>query len=164
MAGCTDSCCPVHGQADVSVTRHARFARVDPDSHPHLGVFGPGVARDRALRIDGGGDSLLRPAEGDEEGVSLGVDLVAARILEGAPKQALVVGHRLCVAVPEQTEELGRPLDIGEQEGDGAARELRHQSAFTGKRARTSKPPPGRGPASSEPPTTETRSRIPTSP
>src|SRR5512133_2342340 len=85
-------------------------------------------------------------------------------MLEGAPEQALVVGHHVRVAVAEAPQELRRPLDVGEQKCDGAAGKLRHQSAFTGSRARTSKPPPGRGPASSEPPTTETRSRIPTSP
>jgi hypothetical protein len=85
---------------------------MDPDSHPHLGVFWPGVARDSALRVDGGGNRLLRSPEGDEERVSLGVDLVATRILEGAPEQALVVGHRVRVAVTEAPQELRRPLDV----------------------------------------------------
>ena len=74
----------------------------------------------------GGGDGVLGAREGDEEGVALCVDLVAAGLLEGAPQQALVLGEDLAVLVAQLLEQPRRAFDVGEEERDGSARKLSH--------------------------------------
>ena len=61
----------------------------------------------------------------DEEGVSLRVDLYAAVAREGLAQRTAVLGERLGVAVrPKLMQQLGRILDVGEQEGHGSGGEV----------------------------------------
>ena len=68
------------------------------------------------------------PREGDEKRVSLGVDLVAAVLGEGLAQDALVLREHLAVALAQLLEQPRRPLDVREEEGDGADRQLGHSS------------------------------------
>jgi len=139
MRGGADAGRSVHGEPDVAVfCDERRLARVDPDADAHLGLRRPRMARERALRVDGGTDRVLRLPKGDEERVALGVDLVATTVLERGSQQPFVVCHHLRVAVSQPAQQLGRSLDVREEEGDGAGWELRHHSPFIGRRARTS--------------------------
>ena len=155
---------PVDRETHVLVSRDRRLPCMDPDPDPQLSLLGPWMAGDGALRLHGGANRILRLPEGDEERVALRVDLVASGFLKGGAEQPLVVGHHVRVPVSELPHQLGRALDVREEKGDGAGRELGHHLPFTGMRARTWKPPPVRGPASSCPPATAMRSRSPTSP
>ena len=73
----------VHVEADVSLLGQPRLARVQP--HPH--AYRP--VGQRALAVRGGGDGVRRAGEGDEERVTLRVDL-----------DALVVGERRAESPP----------------------------------------------------------------
>jgi hypothetical protein len=76
----------------------------------------------RALRIDGGGDRIARAGEREEERVALRVDLRAAPLTEALADETPVVAGDVSVSlVAELLEELGRALDVGEDERDGAA-------------------------------------------
>ena len=61
---------------------------------------------------------------------------MAAMGLEGCPEQALVLGRHLAVAIAKLLDELGRPLDVGEQKGDRAAREVSYAKSVTAPRRR----------------------------
>jgi hypothetical protein len=63
--------------------------------------------------------------EREEEGVSLGVDLDAGVFGAGLSHDSAVVGERLVVGlVADLLEQLCRAFDVGEEEGDGAGREV----------------------------------------
>ena len=129
----------VHGETNVLVVcDDGCLARVDANPNAHLGLLRPRMARERALRINGGADGVLRLPKGNEERVPLGVDLVPAGVLERGSQQPLVVGHHLRVAVSQPSQQLSRALDVREEESDGACWKLRRHSPFIGRRARTS--------------------------
>jgi hypothetical protein len=56
----------------------------------------------------------------------LRVDLVAAVSGERLPEQPLVLAHDWAIAVPQLLHEARRPLDVREEERDGAGRRLGH--------------------------------------
>ena len=75
-------------------------------------------------RLRGGYGSWCR-GEGEEERVSLGVHLDAALITTRLPDDAAVLGELLRVRLrAELMQEPRRALHIGEEEGDGAGREI----------------------------------------
>ena len=74
-----------------------------------------------ALGVDGRGDGVARAREREEEGVALRVDLDAAVLREALAHQPPVVGEDVGVAVAELLQQARRALDVGEDEGDGAA-------------------------------------------
>jgi len=88
------------------------------------------------LRGDRRRDRLAGAAEGEEAGVALRVDLLAAGAGDRRPQQRAMVVLDARVAVTEPGEEFGRPLDVREQEGDRADRKLGHgaHSVQTGTR------------------------------
>ena len=68
------------------------------------------------------------PCESDEEGVALGMDLATVVFVERRAQQALMLGEHLGVAATEPRQQSRRTLDVGEHEGDGATRKLRHNA------------------------------------
>ena len=84
----------------------------------------PFVRGERALRGERGAHRVLRPAEGDEEPVSLRPDALAARLLEGAAQQPVVVREHVAPPIPDSARELRRALDIAEEKREGAARRV----------------------------------------
>jgi hypothetical protein len=111
---------PVDVDPDVALVRDQGLAGVeaDPDAD--------GAIREPGLRVAGGRQGVGSPSERDEEGVALGVDLYAVVPLEGVAQHAPVLGERLRVGVAELVHQPRRALDVGEEEGDGAGRELAH--------------------------------------
>ena len=97
-----------------------------PDPDLDRGGVRPGVAGERPLRFHRAQHGLVRASKRVEEGVALGVDLVAAVGGEGLPQEPLVLGQNLRPAPTQLPDELRRALDVGEQEGDGARRKLAH--------------------------------------
>jgi hypothetical protein len=75
-----------------------------------------------------GGDRVARPGEGDEERIAFGADLATAVLSERRAQQAPMVVEHVGVAVAQPPQQTRRTLDVGEQERDGAARKLRHDT------------------------------------
>ena len=99
------------------------FAGVEPHPDPDVDAIGPGLAVERALTGDGGGQGGGRPPERDEERIALGALLDPAVRLPRRAQEHPVALEDLAVALgPERLLELRRAFDIAEQEGDGAAR------------------------------------------
>ena len=106
--------------ADVALVRQQRRARVN--AHPH---------RDRQRRLGflRGRQRTRRGRERDEERIALRVDLDAAVPRERVAQDASMLGERLRVLrLAELVQQPRRALDVGEEEGDGAGRELAHPS------------------------------------
>src|SRR2546426_11646429 len=90
-----------------------------------------------ALRSRAGQCSVPRAAEGDEERVALGIDLLPAVLVECRAEDPAVLGQHLAVPVTELLEQAGRALDVREEGGDGPAPGVGPP--------RASLPPPRRG-------------------
>ncbi len=123
VAGGCDPRGPVYLDANVAFLSKGRLAGMNPDAHSHWAVG------ERTLDSLSGCDRVRRAREGDEEGVALSVYLDALVVREGFPKEPPVLGERLCVGITEVVEQLGRPLNVREEEGDGPGWELGHASA-----------------------------------
>jgi len=76
---CRDARRPVHVDPDVSLVGEMRRSGVQADSHADRAGF------ERGLRVGCRGERTGRRREGDEERVSLRVDLDAPVCSEGAP-------------------------------------------------------------------------------
>ena len=98
----------------VALLGHDRLAGVDAHPHPDR------TLGERLLPFACGRERVARPPEGDEEGVALRVDLDPAVRLESRPQRAAVLGQRIRVGIAQLVQQLGRPLDVGEEKGDGA--------------------------------------------
>ena len=83
----------------------------------------------RPLRGDGGGDAVLRPAEGNEEAFALGVHLVAAVIGDRRTDELGVTGQDVAVVPAEGTNEARRSFDVREEEGHGPPGSVAHLTA-----------------------------------
>ena len=92
---------------------------MEPDAHPDR------TRREARQRIRGSRERSRRGREGDEEGVSLRVDLDPAVRCERLAQNAAMLGERLRVVLRAQlVQQPRRALDVGEEEGDGAGGEV----------------------------------------
>ena len=115
---------PVDVEADVPLVRSARLAGVHAYAHPYR------PAGERALGVPRRPDRALCICERDEERVALRVDLDAAVALERATERTTVLSENLRVAVAEVGQEACRALDVGEQQRDGAGRQIAHRNSM----------------------------------
>src|SRR5205823_4559177 len=132
VAGGRDARGPDHVEAEVALLADVRLAGVQPHPHAQLLTAGPFVVAQRALRLDRRRHRVAGARERVEERVALRVDLRPAvraeRLAHDAP---VVVRHAAVPVVAELLQEPRRPLDVGEDERDGAAGKLRHDAYAT---------------------------------
>ena len=119
------------GNARVRAVGRRGLTRVDSDANSDIGAVRPRMLRQRPLSVDGSEHGVARVCECDEERITLGVDLVTVVRCERFAKDPLVLGQHRLIAVAQPLDELGRPLDIGEEKGDRAAGNLRHALSVT---------------------------------
>ena len=86
----------------------------------------------RPLDLKRAQHGLLCPGEGNEEGVSLRINLMTAMAGDRGADQAAVLGQDLRVAPSQRLDQPRRTLDIGEQEGDYPIGKLAHAAASAG--------------------------------
>ena len=141
MAGRADSSGLVDADPDVALLADLRLARMQTHADEELDIVGPRMRRQIALRVGGRRDGVLRAAEGDEEGVALGVDLVSTMGRERRSQDPLVLCEHASVLLPEPLQEGRRAFDVGEQEGDSAARELAAHEKSLGARGEPPRSP-----------------------
>jgi hypothetical protein len=77
-------------EADVALLRHLRRAGVDPHAHRDHKLL---------LRLAGSGERSGRGREGDEEGITLRVDLDPPVAGEGVAQEPAVIGERMRITV-----------------------------------------------------------------
>jgi len=114
------------GQAGISTLDRDRMAGMNAHPDPDGRVGRPLMAGQRPLDLQRAQDRLLRARERHEERVTLGVNFVTGLPGNGRPDQAPVIGQNLDVLLPQRLDQPGRTFDIGEQEGNRAAREVSH--------------------------------------
>ena len=127
MAGAGDARHAMHVDADVGLAAERSLAAVDahPDADRDAAV--PRLGRQAALGGDRGRHGAGRGLEDGEDGVALGAehDPAVRRRPPRASSCVVPIEHRR-PAVAQRLGGLGRSLDVGEQEGDGADREMCH--------------------------------------
>jgi hypothetical protein len=116
-----DACGAVDVDAHVPLLGRDGIARVHAHPHQH------GAAGERRLRFRGRGDRLAGGRECVEEGVALCVHLDAVVRGERIPQDAPVVREQRRVALAVLLQQPRRPLDVGEEECDGAGRQPAHR-------------------------------------
>jgi hypothetical protein len=121
--------------SDVALDRHGRCARVQAHAN------GDRARCKRFVRRECCCGGALGRREGREERVPLRIDLDSAVRRERVPEDASMLGERLRVARrAELVQKARRPVDVGEEQGDRAARRvLLHGSRSLGGRERQSK-------------------------
>jgi hypothetical protein len=119
--------------ADVALGGRCRLARVHADADADFGVFRPLVRDHRPLGCGGGCYGVVRVGEDDEEGVALGSELEAAVLAESRPEEPVVVGEDRRPFVTESLGEGSRALDVGEEEGNRACRQVHGRRLISGR-------------------------------
>ena len=128
VPGRADARRAMDGQAEVAVRVERCLAGVNAHPYSHVDPVGPRVLRERLARGHGGRHGIAGAPEDRVGPVPLGLHLLAARLLHRFPEDAPVIGQDGAVPVAKTPKQRGRPLDVGEEEGDGAARELCHRA------------------------------------
>ena len=124
MPGRGDPGSAVDAEAHVALPGGGGLAGVDAHPDPQLRALRPFVLGETPLCLDGCRHRFLRPPKGDEERISLCVDLVPELRCKRVAQDPLMLLQRLAVALAQLLQQPSRALDVGEQEGDGADREL----------------------------------------
>jgi hypothetical protein len=119
MAGCRDAGTAMNVDADVALVGEERRSGVQADAYADR------TGRERLGQLGGSGERSGRRCECDEERVALGIDLhsvmTGTRLADDSPVCGECLGIGLC---SQLVQELCRPLDVGEEEGDSAGRKL----------------------------------------
>ena len=117
---------PVEGRSQVVALVRFRGAGVERHPHGERPELAPILGHERPLRGDGGSQGVGSGGEGRLDGVADRLEPDAVVGGDGLVEQGEVALHRAehgrCVLLPTP----GAPLDVGEQEGDGAAGKLGH--------------------------------------
>jgi hypothetical protein len=112
----------MHTQSDIALGCERGLAGVHSHPYSNVDLLRPQVFGDGPLRRQRCGDGVLRATKDDEEGVSLGIDLAAAVLGEERTEEVVMLPQQVRVVLAETLQEPRRPFDVGEEEGDGAAR------------------------------------------
>ena len=113
---------PVHLHTHVAGADHIGDTGVQAHSHPDCAELRPWLAREPALGLCRGGGSVRHAREGDEEGIACRIDLDSIR--KGDAQDLAMPIQKPGEGVRERTCQPGRALDVREQEGHGAGRQL----------------------------------------
>ena len=107
-------------EADVPLARQNRLAGVQPHPHSHGCRSQESLAELRRRR------GVRRGAEDHEERVSLRVDLGPAVLRERLAEECPMRGEQVGIGGTVLVEEIGGALDVREEQGEGAGREVAH--------------------------------------
>ncbi|MDQ2983697.1 MAG: hypothetical protein M3R70_07210 [Actinomycetota bacterium] len=118
----------MHREADVAVRAEDGLPRVETDPDADCAFFRPLFRGECALSRYRRRHCRSSALEDGEERIALSVDLLPPGRRERIAHQAVVGREHLPVALaPKGLQQPRRPLDVAEEEGDGAGRELRHR-------------------------------------
>ncbi len=126
MPGGRDPRGSVDVQPHVVRAGQACLTGVQTDADPYRRLLRPGVGSELALRLHRRRERTARGGEGDEEGVAFGSDLDTAPAFDGVPDDLAVFVQERAPAVAEALGEMGRSLDVAEQERDRSGRKGCH--------------------------------------
>ncbi len=139
----------VQGHAVVALAHPPDVAGVHGHAHPHETTLGPRMCGQVALSVVGCGDRVGRRGEDGEDGVPLRLEHRAVMVGDGVLQDAPMGLDQVVVAGTPRLEQPRRSLNVGEQEGDGAAREVHVSPRATTARAGCCPGPAARSPTRS---------------
>jgi hypothetical protein len=113
-----DARCPMNVHADVIIAGESALSGMQ--THPHAKRTWGGMCGERPLDPCGGLGRSQSAREHHEEGVALRAYFDSIVFQDRVPDDATVLLEEFDVALPQLLEEPGRPLNIGEEERDGA--------------------------------------------
>jgi len=111
MPDCSDACCAVHIEADITLVCDDRLAGVDAHANADR------ASVQSRLTVASSRKRIRCAGKRDEEPIALRVDLHAIVTAEHVPKHTPMGGERIRVRVAELLEQPCRALDVREQEG-----------------------------------------------
>jgi hypothetical protein len=115
---CGDARGAVHIEADVALLSDERLTRVNPDANANQPVA------QAVTDLVGSGNGVRGSRERCEERVTLCVHLDSRMPAKSAANNVAVGGEKVRVRVAVLVEQLCRARDVGEEERNGAAREI----------------------------------------
>ena len=118
VAGRADARRAVHVEADEAVAGIDRGPCVQAHPDAHGGAVRPGLGQERALRVERGSYRDGRRVEDGEELVRATLDLAPAMVCGSGTELHARGGQDVAVSGAEAPDERGRPLDVGEEEGE----------------------------------------------
>ena len=110
-------------EADVALGGDDGLAGMNPHAHAHRAS-----AQSARCASAAASTASRAPRERAEERVALCVDLDAAVCGDGIAYQAPVLRECVRIRLPEALEQPRRALDVGEEQRDRAAEQIRHRS------------------------------------
>ena len=119
-------CGAVDVEAEIFIADEGGLAGVYADPNAHLAAIRPLVRMQRLLGRCRAGTGLQRAVEHDEEGVSLGAQLVTAIGRQRLPQDGVMGEEHLRVALAQPLDEARRSLDVAEEEGHRAGGQRAH--------------------------------------
>jgi hypothetical protein len=143
-AGLADARRAVHVEPEIRPVADVRLARVHPHPDAQVDAARPFVPGESALRCHEGIGSELRLGEHDEELIAALVDDDARAGLDRLAEEPAMVVEDVRVVVTQPLKKLSRPLDVCEDECDGAMWKIRHRSLLQGDLGADSRPGAGR--------------------
>ena len=122
---------PMDIQADQAGLRASRLTGVDAHAHADPGFIGPGMSGQPALGLDRRQQGSARRRERVVEAVPCRALLGAILGTEGVAEQPMVVCEDRCIALAKRLQQLGRALDVREDERDCAGGDAGHDRWIT---------------------------------
>jgi hypothetical protein len=121
VGGTHDARGMMHIQTHVALSSKHWFTRMQAHAYPHRHAIWPGMGEKGTLSSRCSHDGIGGAGKGYEEGIPLSVDLVSIEGMKNVPEQITLLCQRDGILLPSQAlEQVGRALDIGEEQGDGS--------------------------------------------
>ncbi len=118
VSGITNASGPVDIHADIAGLSAEWLTGVQTHAYSYRDAVRPLVADDGLLRRHSCRQGVFGTREGDEDGISLGINLVSVSLLASGAQELTIFREDLCVAVAQLLEKARGPLDVGEEEGN----------------------------------------------
>jgi hypothetical protein len=118
----------MHGDSHIFPAADKSLARVETHADMDLRSLRPLCIRDPALAVSRGGEGVGGTSKRNEEGVAFGVHFPAIMGADHFTEQTVVLPKDGRIGLATQfVQQPSRTLDVREQEGDRAGRELRRR-------------------------------------
>jgi hypothetical protein len=123
---------PVQGGGEVISSLRFSYPRMQSHPDPHrASTVRPRLLQQRVLRVESGCYRIWSSREGSLDAIPDDLEYNAIVRRNTFAQQLKVVLDRTCHCCPVALPERGTPLDVGEEEGDGAGGQVGHGSFQT---------------------------------
>ena len=129
MPGGRDPRRPVHVQPDVLAPAQPALAGMHAHPDAHRAVGRPRMLSEVPLCFGAGGDGIDRRCEHGEERVAFGPDVRAADLTYRRAKDRMVLLKHRRPPIAQRAGQVGRALDVREQERHRPGGKLRHATS-----------------------------------